>query len=133
MASVAAVGFQLLTPAGQTHLNHVWAEDGALFLRDSLTRPFGSNLAAPYGGYLHVVPRLIAELMSVLPLTWAPIVVAVLVALLRAGHRAARVRSRRRIPAVTAGAGRARGTRRAPARRQFRRKLSQMDRRPSFR
>src|SRR5437660_10035798 len=76
LAFLAAVGFQLLTPAGQSHLTHLWAEDGALFLRDSLTRRFGTNLVTPYGRYLHVVPRLVAWLMSVLPLAWAPIVSA---------------------------------------------------------
>jgi hypothetical protein len=84
-AAVGAVGFQLCTPAGLTHLNHVWAEDGARFLVDALRKPLGANLVAPYGGYLHTVPRLVAELVSVLPLSWAAVGIAVAVALLRTG------------------------------------------------
>jgi hypothetical protein len=84
-ASVGAVGFQLFTPAGLTHLNHVWAEDGARFLVDALREPLAANLVAPYGGYLHTVPRLVAELVSVLPLSWAAVAIAIAVALLRTG------------------------------------------------
>jgi hypothetical protein len=77
------MGFLLFMPAGLTRLNHVWAEDGARFLVDGIRRPFGANLLAPYDGYLHVVPRLVAELMSVLPLGWAPVGFAVFTALVR--------------------------------------------------
>ncbi|WP_436492921.1 hypothetical protein [Actinokineospora sp. HUAS TT18] len=85
LAFVAAVAYLLFTPAGMSHLTHVWAEDGARFLLDAVQRPLWTNLAEPYGGYLHVIPRLGAELVSLLPLDWAPIGFAVLAALVRAG------------------------------------------------
>lgn len=84
LAFVAALGFQLLMPAGRSRLERVWAEDGARFLLDGITQPFASNLVAPYGGYLHTVPRLVAELVSVLPPEWAAAGFAVLAAVPRA-------------------------------------------------
>ncbi|MFI9812470.1 hypothetical protein [Saccharothrix variisporea] len=81
---VAAVAFQLVTPAGRSHLDHVWAEDGARFLLDGVKEPFLTNLITPYGGYLHVVPRLSAELVSLLPLTWAAVGFALAAAVPRA-------------------------------------------------
>lgn len=68
---VAAVAFPFLTPAGRSHLTHVWAEDGARFLLDGVKESFVTNLITPYGGYLHVIPRLSAELVALLPLEWA--------------------------------------------------------------
>ncbi|MEU7526797.1 hypothetical protein AB0A74_13790 [Saccharothrix sp. NPDC042600] len=81
---VAAVAFQLLTPAGRSHLTHVWAEDGARFLLDGVEGSFLANLVAPYGGYLHVIPRMCAELVSLLPLEWAAVGFALSAAVLRA-------------------------------------------------
>ncbi|NUT93441.1 MAG: hypothetical protein HOY78_15605 [Saccharothrix sp.] len=81
---VAAVAFQLVTPAGRSHLDHVWAEDGARFLLDGVKEPFLTNLITPYGGYLHVLPRLSAELVSTLPLGWAAVGFAVSAAVPRA-------------------------------------------------
>ncbi|ONI87701.1 hypothetical protein ALI22I_21100 [Saccharothrix sp. ALI-22-I] len=82
-AFVAAMGFQLLIPAGWSRLDHLWAEDGGRFLYDAITQPLTTNLITPYGGYLHTVPRLVAELASVLPLGWAPVVFAVSAAVVR--------------------------------------------------
>jgi hypothetical protein len=81
---VTAVAFQLVTPAGRSHLDHVWAEDGARFLLDGVKEPFFSNLITPYGGYLHVLPRLSAELVAALPLGWAAVGFAVSAAVPRA-------------------------------------------------
>ncbi|QFZ19267.1 hypothetical protein [Saccharothrix syringae] len=83
-AFAAAMAFQLLMPAGWSRLERVWAEDGARFLLDGITQPFTANLVAPYGGYLHVLPRLAAELVSVLPLEWAAVAFTVLAAVPRA-------------------------------------------------
>lgn len=53
---------------------HLWAEDGWLFLSAALERGTGPVLE-PYAGYLHVVPRLVAALLVLLPLAWfAPLV-----------------------------------------------------------
>ncbi|MFD1147430.1 hypothetical protein [Saccharothrix hoggarensis] len=84
LAFLAAVGFQLLTPAGLSRLDRMWAEDGARFLLDALTQPFTANVVAPYGGYLHTLPRLLAEVASLFPLDWAAAVIAVSAAALRA-------------------------------------------------
>jgi hypothetical protein len=84
-AFVASVGYLLLIPAGRLRLNHVWAEDGARFYLDARTRPFGSNLVSSYEGYLHTVPRLAAEVVAQLPLSWAAAGMAVAAAMLRAG------------------------------------------------
>lgn len=47
----------------------LWAEDGKLFLMDGLQDGF-VNIAAPYGGYIHLVPRLTASVAGLLPLEW---------------------------------------------------------------
>ncbi|MFH5877832.1 hypothetical protein [Arthrobacter sp. NA-172] len=41
----------------------VWAEDGAVFLTDALNHPQVLTLVHPYSGYLHVVPRLAADVV----------------------------------------------------------------------
>jgi hypothetical protein len=85
LAFLAATGYLLLIPNGRTRLNHIWAEDGARFLVDALTQPFGATLVAPYDGYLHSVPRLMADLVSILPLPAAAAGLAISAAALRAG------------------------------------------------
>ncbi|MCP2168217.1 hypothetical protein [Goodfellowiella coeruleoviolacea] len=85
LAFLAATAYLLLIPAGRTRLNHVWAEDGARFLVDALTQPFGTTLITPYGGYSHSVPRLAAGLVALLPLPWAAAALAISAAALRAG------------------------------------------------
>ncbi|HEU5107525.1 MAG TPA: hypothetical protein VFT95_03020, partial [Micromonosporaceae bacterium] len=84
-AFLVAVFLGLFLPAARTHLNHVWAEDGARFTVDALGASLWSNLATPYGGYLHTVPRLLIEPLSLLPLTALPAAIAVVTAILRAG------------------------------------------------
>ncbi len=79
----AALAFLLLIPAGRARLDHLWAEDGARFMVDAVTLPAFSNLVAPYGGYLHALPRLVAELVALLPLEWAAAGFAVAAAVLR--------------------------------------------------
>lgn len=46
----------------------VWAEDGTIFLADAVDAPLQETLLRPYAGYLHVLPRLLAEAVSWLPL-----------------------------------------------------------------
>ncbi|MFE9750377.1 hypothetical protein ACFYOT_36190 [Saccharothrix saharensis] len=83
LAFLGALGFLLLFPAGRARLDHLWAEDGARFLVDAVTRPAWSNLVEPYGGYLHALPRLVAEPVALLPLEWAAAGFAVSAAVLR--------------------------------------------------
>ncbi|MEU0880205.1 hypothetical protein ABZ345_16515 [Lentzea sp. NPDC005914] len=80
----ASVAFLLLIPAGWARLDHLWAEDGARFTVDALRSPALSNLVQPYGGYLHTLPRLVAELVALLPLEWAAAGFAISAAMLRA-------------------------------------------------
>lgn len=81
---VAALCYLLFIPAGRSHLTHVWAEDGARFLVDALAQPVRTNLVTPYAGYLHLVPRLCAQLAALLPLPLASVGLAVLAAAVRA-------------------------------------------------
>ena len=77
---------QLIRLTGKPVLNTVWAEDGAVFLRDAYNRPFSHALFHTYAGYMHLVPRLLAELASEVPVNDASIVMtggaAVIVAML---------------------------------------------------
>lgn len=50
----------------------VWAEDGAVFLSQIDTEGVVATLFRPYDGYLHVIPRLVADLVSLAPIEkWA--------------------------------------------------------------
>jgi hypothetical protein len=52
--------------------NMLWAEDGKEFLLDAYTGSFLENLFHPYAGYMHLVPRLVAEPISAfVPIEWA--------------------------------------------------------------
>jgi hypothetical protein len=72
---VAVVGTVLLLARRPTALTRpgLYAEDGDVFLLDSLVRGAGS-LVHPYNGYLHLVPRIGALAATALPLNWTPIV-----------------------------------------------------------
>jgi hypothetical protein len=79
----SALTYLLAIPAGRSHLTRIWGEDGVIFLQDS----FAGDLApvvTPYAGYLHVLPRLSAEVVSHLPLAWWAAGLAVAAAVLRA-------------------------------------------------
>jgi len=55
-----------------------WAEDANVFWIAQYQHGFAASLLAPYAGYLHAVPRLIAALASPLPYGWQPIAYLVL-------------------------------------------------------
>jgi hypothetical protein len=61
----------LLRQAGIPALDTIWAEDGAVFLADAVNRPFREVVLEPYAGYALLVPRLLAEVASHLPLEFA--------------------------------------------------------------
>jgi len=50
---------------------HLWAEDGAVFLQQAVTRGVVSPFGQPYAGYYNFVPRVIAVVASAFPLHWA--------------------------------------------------------------
>ncbi|HUQ57319.1 hypothetical protein [Lentzea sp.] len=83
-AFLGSMAFLLLIPAGWARLDHLWAEDGAVFAAEALRFPALRNLVEPYDGYLHTVPRLVAEVAAVLPIEWTAAVFAVTAAALRA-------------------------------------------------
>ncbi len=78
-----AMAFLLLIPAGWARLDHLWAEDGARFMVDAIRTPTLENLLTPYGGYLHTLPRLVAEVVALFPLEWTAALFAVFAAALR--------------------------------------------------
>jgi hypothetical protein len=61
-----AVVLHLERQRGVPVWNSLWAEDGQVFLSDALHNVSGT-LFAENGGYIHVVPRLIAGIVSTLP------------------------------------------------------------------
>jgi hypothetical protein len=62
---ILASAVQLVRAPGLAPWQVLWAEDGTVFLQQALDGPFLQTLGTPYAGYLHVVPRLLAE-----PATW---------------------------------------------------------------
>jgi hypothetical protein len=49
--------------------DHLWAEDGAVFLHDALE--FGPrDLVMPYRGYFHTIPRLFTHIFLFFPIAW---------------------------------------------------------------
>lgn len=55
--------------------NAIYAEDYGVFLMQALIHPW--HLIIPYAGYEELLPRLIAQAVSLLPLTWAAAAFAV--------------------------------------------------------
>jgi hypothetical protein len=68
-AVVAAAVVLLCRVAVVPSWNAIYAEDYGVFLVQALTRPW--QLLVPYQGYEQLLPRLIAQGASLLPLTWA--------------------------------------------------------------
>jgi hypothetical protein len=63
----------------------LWAEDGAVFLRDAWDRPLSALAWKPYAGYLNTVPRVVAESVTHLPVPMAAGAMAVLSAVIVVG------------------------------------------------
>lgn len=73
-----AVVLQLVRLGWTGSLDALWAEDGPVFLQSALTQGFFHTVGTEYSGYLVVVPRLIAELATVVPLKDAAAAVSIL-------------------------------------------------------
>ncbi len=73
--SIGFVGFLLTLLRRPTALSTpgLYAEDGVVFLLQSLISGAGAILE-PYNGYIHLLPRLVAGLATLLPLSWTPLV-----------------------------------------------------------
>jgi hypothetical protein len=63
----ALVAWLRMTPA--TH-GTIWAEDGRNFLADASEFGPVRALLIPYAGYMHLLPRSIAGVVSLLPVSW---------------------------------------------------------------
>jgi hypothetical protein len=72
-----AVVVQLARIGWTGSLDTLWAEDGAIYLEGALTEGFFGAITSEYNGYLVLVPRLIAEVGSALPLDDAPAAMAI--------------------------------------------------------
>lgn len=68
----------LTRPGWSVSFHSIWAEDGSVFLHGALTQSFGETVFAPYANYLVLVPRLIGEAATVVPLSDAPAAISVL-------------------------------------------------------
>ena len=55
----------------------VWAEDGAVFLKDAYAAGGWGAVFSPYAGYLHVTSRTIVAAVSYLPIGWHGVAVGV--------------------------------------------------------
>jgi hypothetical protein len=66
IALVAGVLVMLLRIAGRSPLTTIWAEDRTVFLVQALASP--RHLFSSYAGYLELLPRLIGQFVSFLPI-----------------------------------------------------------------
>lgn len=68
---VVATAVQLARQPGIASWDSIWQEDGGIFLNQALSESFQHALVHSYNSYLHVGPRLVAEVASWLPLDYA--------------------------------------------------------------
>ncbi|MDQ3569730.1 MAG: hypothetical protein M3396_03740 [Actinomycetota bacterium] len=67
---------QLMRQPGTPAWDHLWAEDGGVFLSDALGQPSLTTLGHPSAGYLQVAPRLLAGITAAFPLGWAALLLS---------------------------------------------------------
>jgi hypothetical protein len=67
-----AAALQLLRAGPTDSLNALFAEDGPVYLGGALTHGVFDSLTSSYAEYLVVIPRLIGEAGTILPLRYAP-------------------------------------------------------------
>ncbi|GIJ46655.1 hypothetical protein Val02_35410 [Virgisporangium aliadipatigenens] len=77
----AGTVLSLLRTQGHGAFDSIWAEDGNHFLNDALNSTTDRTLLKGLNGYFVLLPRMIAELPTVLPIGWAPAVMSTLAAL----------------------------------------------------
>jgi len=71
VAFVALIAASVLRQTGVGALDTIWAEDGVIFLDRALEATLPDAVGEGYAGYLHVVPRIAAEVVSLVPLARA--------------------------------------------------------------
>jgi hypothetical protein len=83
--ALAAVAVLAAAALSLTRIPHnfdiVYAEDGSVFLTDALNKSPVGAITTPYSGYLHLAPRLLAEIVALFPAGTAPVALAVIGAL----------------------------------------------------
>ncbi|MHA7987280.1 hypothetical protein ACX9R5_15890 [Rathayibacter sp. CAU 1779] len=78
LLAIGSVVAYLRYPA--TSRARMWSEDGNVFLGQALQHPLSETLFTPYAGYGHLVPRLVAWLVTLFPIGSAPAVTSVVMA-----------------------------------------------------
>lgn len=73
-----AIVLQLARLGWSASLNSLWAEDGPIYMQEALGQGFWHSIASTYATYLVLVPRLIAEGATLVPLRYAPAAVSIL-------------------------------------------------------
>jgi hypothetical protein len=76
MAVLLATFVQLVRGPGVPVWRGVFGEDGGIFLTQAVASRGWGSLFTPYQGYVQFVPRLLAEVIAGLPLSWAAIALA---------------------------------------------------------
>jgi hypothetical protein len=76
LAVLSATVLSLGRTRGHGAWDTIWAEDGRNFLADALNLSVVDAVTAPFNGYWHLVPRLLAEVASGVPIEWAPAVLS---------------------------------------------------------
>ena len=71
---IGSAALVLLRQPGFASWNTVWAEDGAVYASQALSRPALHTLVTPYAGYVQLTPRLLALPVRVLPVAWFALV-----------------------------------------------------------
>lgn len=77
-AALIAVGATVFVLRQPSSSDNLYSEDGVIFIPQALAGSSWDAITTSYAGYLHVAPRLISELVAALPLTIAPIALAVM-------------------------------------------------------
>lgn len=68
LVMVVAFAGPVLRQTGASALETIWAEDGRVFLQSALLDGLVAAVSSLYAGYLHLVPRVVAEVAALLPL-----------------------------------------------------------------
>jgi hypothetical protein len=69
---VGGAAVSLARTSGPGALNSTWIEDAGVFLTDALHESVMTAVASQFNGYYNVVPRLVASVAVLFPVTWAP-------------------------------------------------------------
>lgn len=82
VAFVVGTALLLARQTGAGALDTLYAEDGRIFLDSALRHSTWTSLHSPYMGYVHLVPRLLAEVVSLAPIGRAALLFASLSAMI---------------------------------------------------